>query len=144
MKAYEAAKILSFYMRPATKIDPLQFYTGWIRKEYLELQRQLAAGEDLEAQNQWLRRYTADLIAGKAGASSHGGSAIDEDLNAFLFLFGATSRHYPGRLEADVEKAVKEYVFSSIDDGKATLIEIALTLRSITLSIATTISGSNG
>ena len=40
---------------------------------------------------------------------------MSEDLNVFLYLFGADSRHYPVRLEADVEQAAKEYAFRSVD-----------------------------
>jgi len=75
----------------------------------------LATGRDSKAQNQWLREYTSDLITGKTKAESFGGGVMSEDLNVFLYLFGANSRHYPGRLEADVEKAIKDYAFRSVD-----------------------------
>lgn len=91
-------------------------------KKTPELERALyglAVGEGLEEHNQWLRQYTANLLSGKTETESHGGSAIDEDLNAFLFLFGAKSRQFPGRLQPDVEKAIKQYVFLSIDESKA-------------------------
>ena len=75
----------------------------------------LAVNKDLKASNQWLREYAAKLLEGSLKAQSFGGGRMCEDLNVFLYLFGTHSRHYPGRLEADVEAAVKEYMFRSVD-----------------------------
>ncbi len=75
----------------------------------------LAVNNDLKASNQWVREYVAQHLKGTSKATSFGGGKMCEDLNVFVYLFGAQSRHYPGRLEADVEEAAKEYMFQSVN-----------------------------
>jgi len=75
----------------------------------------LAVNKDLPAANEWLRKYAAGHRSGDVEAKSFGDGKMSEDLNVFLYLFGADSQHYPGRLEADVEQAAKEYMFLSVD-----------------------------
>jgi len=79
----------------------------------------LAVNTDLKASNQWVRQYAAKLLEGKLKAESFGGGEMCEDLNVFLYLFGSHSRHYPARLDADVEEAAKEYMFRSINVPRA-------------------------
>ncbi|MHC5056839.1 MAG: HEAT repeat domain-containing protein [Planctomycetota bacterium] len=79
----------------------------------------LAVNKDLKASNQWVRGYAAKLLEGESKAESFGGGRMSEDLNVFLYLFGTHSRHYPGRLEADVEEAAKEYMFRRVDVPRA-------------------------
>ena len=74
-----------------------------------------AVKKDLKESNQWLREYAAKLLEGSLKAQSFGGGRMSEDLNIFVYLFGTHSRHYPGRLEADVEAAAREYMFRSVD-----------------------------
>ena len=76
---------------------------------------QLAANKDLKAANQWVRQYAAKHLDGTSKAKSFGDGKMSEDLNVFVYLFGAQRPHYPGRLEADVGKAAKEYMFRSVD-----------------------------
>ena len=66
-----------------------------------------------------VREYAAKLLEGRSKAESFGGGRMSEDLNVFLYLFGTHSQHYPGRLEADVEEAAKEYMFRSVDVPRA-------------------------
>ncbi|MEM1294661.1 MAG: HEAT repeat domain-containing protein [Verrucomicrobiota bacterium] len=75
----------------------------------------LALGDDLEAANQWVREFAQAHLTGEIEAKSFGDGKMSEDLNLFLHLFGRASRHFPGRLEADVEQAAKEYGFRSVD-----------------------------
>jgi len=75
----------------------------------------LAVNKDLKSSNQWVREYVAKLLEGNSKAKSFGGGRMCEDLNVFVYLFGRDSRHYPGRLEADIEKAAKEYMFQSVN-----------------------------
>jgi len=75
----------------------------------------LAVNKDVKAANQWVREYARAHNSGKLEAKSFGDGKMSEDLNLFLYLFGADSQHYPGRLEADVEQAAKEYMFRSVD-----------------------------
>ena len=75
----------------------------------------LAVNTNLKAPNQWVREYPTKLLEGKSKAKSFGGGQMSEDLNVFVYLFGTHSQHYPGRLEVDVEKAAKEYVFQSVN-----------------------------
>lgn len=77
----------------------------------------LAVGEQLAEHNQWLRRYVKGLLEGKS-KTGMGGGIIDDDLNSFLFLFSSRSQHFPGRLEPDVESAMKEYAFRSVDTSE--------------------------
>jgi len=61
-----------------------------------------SVSRDLKAQNQWLRQRIA------------GG----KDLHLpWLNFFGARSRHFPGRLETDVEKILKDRCFKEINRG---------------------------
>jgi len=75
----------------------------------------LATNQELKAANDWVRQYAAQHLDGRLKATSFGDGKMSEDLNLFLYLFGAESQHYPGRLEADVEQAAKEYAFRSVD-----------------------------
>ena len=75
----------------------------------------LATNRELKAANEWVRQYAAQHVDGRLKAKSFGDGKMSEDLNLFLYLFGADSQHYPGRLEADVEQAAKEYMFRSVD-----------------------------
>ena len=75
----------------------------------------LAVNSDLKASNQWVREYVARLREGTSKAESFGGGRMCEDLNVFVYLFGTHSRHYPGRLEADVEDAAKAYMLQSVN-----------------------------
>ena len=79
----------------------------------------LAVKKDLKASNQWVRQYVTRLLEGRSKAESFGGGRMCEDLNVFVYLFGSHSRHYPGRLEADVEKSAKEYMFQSVNITRA-------------------------
>ena len=78
---------------------------------------QLATGQDVKAANAGsVVQYAATTSRrGIAEAKSFGDGKMSEDLNIFLYVFGADSRHYPGRFEADVEQIAKEYVFHSVD-----------------------------
>lgn len=79
----------------------------------------LATGKDLKAQNQWLREYAAKKLANLPPVlPSLTGIVLGSDAHTFLLLFGSKSRHYPGRLEADVEKALKEFCFTALDITK--------------------------
>jgi hypothetical protein len=75
----------------------------------------LAVNKDVKAANQWVREYATAHASGKLEAKSFGDGKMSEDLNLFLYLFGKDSQHYPGRLDADVEQAAKEYMFRSVD-----------------------------
>ncbi|MHC4248484.1 MAG: HEAT repeat domain-containing protein [Planctomycetota bacterium] len=79
----------------------------------------LAVNKNLKTSNQWVREYAAQLLDGKSKAKSFGDGRMSEDLNVFVYLFGTNSQHYPGRLEADVEEAAKEYMFRSVDVPRA-------------------------
>ena len=79
----------------------------------------LATGDDLKAQNQWLREYAARKLAALPPVlPSLTGTVLGSDAHTFLLLFGAGSRHYPGRLAADVERAFKEICFKALDARK--------------------------
>jgi len=76
----------------------------------------LATGQNLKAQNQWLREYAADKLANLPPVfPSLTGHVLGSEAHTFLLLFGSGSRHYPGRLEPDVEKAFKEICFKALD-----------------------------
>jgi len=79
----------------------------------------LATNRDLKAANEWVRQYAAQHLDARLEAKSFGDGKMSEDLNLFLYLFGAHSRHYPGRLEADVEEAAKQYMFQSVNVPRA-------------------------
>ena len=79
----------------------------------------LAVGKDVKAHNQWLREYAAKRLANLPPVlPSLTGTVLDSDAHTFLLLFGSKSPHYPGRLEADVEKALKEICFTAVDITK--------------------------
>ena len=75
----------------------------------------LATNRELKAANEWVRQYAAQHLDGRLEAKSFGDGKMSEDLNLFVYLFGADSQHYPGRLETDVEQAAKEYMLRSVD-----------------------------
>ena len=75
----------------------------------------LATNQKVKAANEWVRQYAAKHVDGRLEAKSFGDGKMSEDLNLLLYLFGKDSQHYPGRLEADIEKAAKEYMFQSVN-----------------------------
>ena len=79
----------------------------------------LAVGKDVKTQNQWLREHAAETLANLPPVlPSLTGTVLGSDAHTFLLLFGSNSPHYPSRLEADVEKALKEICFTALDISK--------------------------
>jgi hypothetical protein len=79
----------------------------------------LATAKDVKAHNQWLREHAAKTLANLPPVlPSLTGTVLNSDAHTFLLLFGSKSQHYPGRLEADVEKALKEICFRALDITK--------------------------
>ena len=69
--------------------------------EYARMLHYLATGKNLKAANQWLREK---LASNKASTK-------------LPWMFGSNSRHFPGRLEPDVEDALQEKIFSGIESA---------------------------
>ena len=67
--------------------------------EYARMLHDLATGKNLKAANQWLREKIAN---NKASLK-------------LPWMFGSSSRQFPGRLEPDVEDALQEILFSHIE-----------------------------
>lgn len=72
-----------------------------IGDEETRILHDLATGKNLKAANQWLR----EQIANNKGNTK------------LPWMFGSNSRHFPGRLEPDVEAALQELVFKQIEDA---------------------------
>lgn len=86
----------------------------WEKPLYL-----LSVNREAKAQNQLLREITGKILADPSLASDGlVGSISDTEAHHFVLLFGSKSRFYPGRLEADVEKLLKEFCFTVLDRTK--------------------------
>lgn len=70
-----------------------------IGDEEARILHDLATGKNLKAANQWLR----EQIANNKGNTK------------LPWMFGSSSRHFPGRLEPDVEAALQEQIFLHIE-----------------------------
>lgn len=92
----------------------------WHREEPMY---KLAVNRDLKAVNQLLRNTAKKVLAGvpEAGLPMEDPSILGgkkHELDLFLHLFGANSRHLPGRLEPDVEKSIRECIFKDLYNRK--------------------------
>lgn len=83
----------------------------------------LATNEDVKAVNQLLRNTLKKLVAGipEEGLPMDDPTILGgkkNEVKLFLHLFGAGSRYFPGRLEPDVEKAIRETIFEEMSREK--------------------------
>jgi len=91
---------------------------NWEEPMYL-----LAIGKDVKAVNQLLRNTVKKLLAGvpEEGLPTDDPAILGgkkNEVKLFLHLFGAKSKYFPGRLEPDVEKAIREYIFKEMYDQR--------------------------
>ena len=79
----------------------------------------LAVGKNVKAHNQWLREVAAKKMSKLPSVlPSLTGTVLNTDAHTFLLLYGSKSQHFPGRLEADVERSLKELCFTALDITK--------------------------
>jgi len=80
---------------------------------------ELAVGENVKAHNQWLREVAAETLSTLPPVlPGLTGTVLNTDAHPFLLLYGSKSQHFPGRLEADVERALQELCFTALDITK--------------------------